>query len=97
MLKMTLMFTLPVSQNLRYQQMVVTYIDDAEKTTTVPIEDVGVVVIENQQVRITVPLLNYLAQNSVQVVFCGNNGMPCSTLLSFEGNNISGIVARMKV
>ena len=91
------MFTNPVSLNLRYQQLVVTYIDDPEKTTTVPIEDVGMVVIDNQQVRITIPLLNYLAQSGVQVVFCDNRGMPCSTLLSFEGNNISGIVARMKV
>lgn len=97
MLKRTLMFTNPVSLNLRYQQLVVTYIDEPEKTTTVPIEDVGVVVIENQQVRITVPLLNYLAQNGVQVVFCDNKGMPCSTLLSFEGNNNQGTILRAQM
>ena len=90
MLKRTLVFSNPVYLSLRNQQLVLAYKDAPEHTTTVPIEDIGVVVVEHQQVSITLPLLNALTENEVQVVFCNSKGMPASMLLGFEGNNLQG-------
>lgn len=94
MLKRTLVFSNPVRLSLRNRQLVLAYKDDPENTTTVPIEDVGVVVVENQQVSVTLPLLNALTENEVQVVFCNASGMPSSMLLGFEGNNLQGETLR---
>lgn len=94
MLKRTLVISNPVYLSLRNQQLVLAYKDDPEHTTTVPIEDIGVVVVENQQVSVTLPLLNALTENEVQVVFCNATGMPSSMLLGFEGNNLQGETLR---
>ena len=97
MLKRTLVFSNPVYLSLRNQQLVLAYKDDPEHTTTVPIEDIGVVVLEHQQVSITLPLLNELTENEVQVVFCNSKGMPSSMLLGFEGNNLQGETLRYQM
>ena len=97
MLKRTLLFTKPANIKLRYSQLVISYKEEPEDVITVPIEDIGVVIVENQQVTITIPLLNALSQSGVQVVFCDSKGMPASTLLSFEGNNTQGETLRNQI
>ena len=97
MLKRTLVFSNPVYLSLRNQQLVLAYKDDPEHTTTVPIEDIGVVVVEHQQISITLPLLNALTENEVQVVFCNSKGMPSSMLLGFEANNLQGETLRYQM
>ena len=69
MIKQTLMFTSPVYLSLKDHQLVVTFKDNKD-TVTRPIEDIGFVIIENQEVGISVPALNELAENNVSVVFC---------------------------
>ena len=97
MLKRTLVFSNPVYLSLRNQQLVLAYKDAPEHTTTVPIDDIGVVVVEHQQVSITLPLLNALTENEVQVVFCNSKGMPSSMLLGFEGNKLQGETLRYQM
>lgn len=79
------MFTSPVSLSLKDQQLVITT-KDSDNIITRPIEDIGFVVIENPQVRITVPLLNELSDNNVSVIFCDNRQMPKSMLMALDGN-----------
>lgn len=85
MIKQTLMFTLPASLSLKDNQIVI-QLKGAEQVVTRPIEDIGVVVVENQQVNLTIPLLNALAENNVSVVFCDKRQMPKSMLMSLDGN-----------
>ncbi len=87
MLKRTLVFSNPVSLCLRNCQLVVAFKDRPETpSTTVPIEDIGVMVVENQQASLTIPLLNALAASGVTVVFCNERAMPATLLQPFEGN-----------
>ena len=79
------MFTTPVSLSLKDQQIVITFKDN-EQVITRPIEDIGFVVIENQMVKATIPLLNALSDNNVSVIFCDNRQMPKSMLMNLEGN-----------
>ena len=85
MIKQTLMFTLPASLSLKDNQIVI-QLKGAEQVVTRPIEDIGVVVVENQQVNLTIPLFNALAENNVSVVFCDKRQMPKSMLMSLDGN-----------
>lgn len=97
MLKRTLVFSNPMNLSLRNRQLVLAYKDDPDNATTVPIEDIGVVVIEHQQVSITVPLLNALSEDGVQVVFCDAKGMPSSMLQCLDGNNLQGETLRNQI
>lgn len=85
MIKQTLMFTSPVYLSLRDRQLVITFKDNKD-TVTRPIEDIGFVIIENQEVSISVPALNELADNNVSVIFCDRKKMPQTMLMPLEGN-----------
>ncbi|UKK66756.1 CRISPR-associated endonuclease Cas1 [Prevotella communis] len=76
MLKRTLVFSSPMILSLKNQQLVLAYKDSPDEKQTVPIEDVGVVLLEHQQTSVTLPLLNALAENEVQVVICNSKRMP---------------------
>ncbi len=96
MIKQTLFFTNPASLSLKYEQIVIN-IDGADTPITRPIEDIGVVIVENQMVRMTVPLLNALTANNVAVVFCDNKSMPASMLMPLEANSIQQEVQRFQI
>ena len=88
MLKRTLVFCNPISLSLKNCQLIFAFKDDPNNKQTIPIEDIGMVIIENQQVSITIPYA--LIEANVQVVLCNDNGMPSAMLQSFEGNILQG-------
>ncbi|MDD6745355.1 MAG: type II CRISPR-associated endonuclease Cas1 [Bacteroidales bacterium] len=90
MLKRTLVFSNPMYLSLKNSQLVLSYKDDPDNKLTIPIEDIGVVIIEHQQVSITIPLMNALVEGNVQVVVCNECGMPSAMLQAFEGNHLQG-------
>ena len=83
--------------SLKNQQLVIAYKDSPEEKQTAPIEDIGVVLLENQQTSITLPLLNALAENEVQVVICNNKGMPSAMIQSMNSNNLQGETLRNQI
>lgn len=97
MLKRTLVFSSPMILSLKNQQLVYAFKDTPNEKFTVPIEDVGVVLLENQQTNITLPLLNALAESEVQVVICNNKGMPSAMIQSMDSNNLQGETLRNQI
>lgn len=87
MIKKTIYISKPCSIHLKNCQMEVTDKDSGE-VRTVPVEDIGIVVVENQRAIFTVPILNALSENNSTVVFCNEKMTPDSILLPFEGNTI---------
>lgn len=97
MLKRTLFFSTPLDLTLRNNQLVVSTRQMPEVKNSVPIEDIGFVVLENQQINITLPLLNALSDNNVAVIICGSNFMPNSMLLNLDSNTTQGESYRAQV
>ena len=97
MLKRTLVFSSPMILSLKNQQLVYAFKDTPNEKLTVPIEDVGVVLLENQQTNITLPLLNALAESEVQVVICNNKGMPSAMIQNMDSNNLQGETLRNQI
>jgi CRISPR-associated protein Cas1 len=89
MIKRTLYFGNPAYLRLKDQQLSIEIkVEDAIKTTIIPVEDIGIVVIDNQQITLTAGLLQALQQNNVAVILCDYRHMPQSVLLPLEGNSI---------
>jgi len=86
MIKQTLFFSTPVCLSLKNCQLVISWKDSDDKVTR-PIEDIGCVVLENQMISITMPLLNELVKNNVSVVICDNKQMPTSMLMGLDTNS----------
>lgn len=80
--------------SLKYKQLVIAYKDTPDEKVTVPIEDIGVVVLEHQQINITLPLINALTDSNVQLVICNEKGLPNSMLLNLDANVTQGQTLR---
>ncbi len=85
MLKKTLFFGNKCSLTTKYEQLV---IKNTTKETTVPIEDIGYIIIENQETYISIPALSKLSSNNVSVIFCDDKHMPQSMLLNLDSHHI---------
>lgn len=97
MLKRALFFSTPLYLSLRDNKIIIDSKLMPDKTQTVPIEDVGYVILENQQINITLPLLNALSDNNVAVIFCGENCMPNAMLMNLDSNKTQGEVYRAQL
>lgn len=91
MIKRTLYFGNPAYLSLRNEQLVVNIpgangMDDATGKNTVPIEDIGVVVLDNKQITITQGALEALLENNSALITCDSSRMPVGLMLPLCGN-----------
>ena len=77
--------------------MVISTKEMPDMTKSIPIEDIGYVVLEHQQTAITLPLLNALSDNNVAVIFCGDNRMPNAMLMNLDSNKTQGESFRAQI
>lgn len=94
MLKRTLFFGNKCSLTTKYEQLV---IKTSEREVTVPIEDIGFMVIEHQESYISMPALSKLSSNNVSVIFCDEKHMPQSMLLNLESHHIQQELFRNQI
>lgn len=98
MIKKTLYFGNPAYLSLCNEQLVIRLpeVEKAnlpetikqESTRTIPIEDIGVMVLDNKQITITQGVLAALLNNTVTVITCDNKRMPTGMLLPLSGNTL---------
>lgn len=88
MLKRTLLFTSPVYLSLKNEQLVVCFKDTPDDKRTIPIEDIGFILIDNPMVSITMPLINALADNNVALIFCNEKSMPNAMLQNLDTHSL---------
>jgi len=87
MIKRTLLFSNPAYLSTKNQQLVINYPDADTPTKTVPIEDVGMIVLENQQITISNGLLSKLIQNNAAVISCDGYHLPIGLLQPLVGHS----------
>ena len=92
MIKRTICIETPCYLKFSNEQLVVSYShvkgfeDRADKT--VPIEDLGMLVLEHQQITITHYLLDKLVANNVAVITCNDTHHPTGLLMPLESNTL---------
>ncbi|MDK2978644.1 MAG: CRISP-associated protein Cas1 [Bacteroidales bacterium] len=96
MIKRTLYFTKPSRLSVKNKQLVVE-LKEEQQTKTVPVEDIGFMLIENMQISLTMPLIEELMNHNVAVIFCNSKHHPQSMLLNMEGHHQQTEVYRQQV
>lgn len=96
MIKRTLFFAKPYALSLKHKQLCIKGIEQ-ESLQTVPIEDIGYLVIENQRTQLSIPLIEQLCEQNVAIIFCGKNHMPHSMLLPLEVNSLQNERFRQQI
>ena len=90
MMKRTIYIGNPAYLSLRLKQLEVRQpSDDREMMVrTIPIEDIGVVLLDHPQITITHALLGALLENNCAVVTCSATHMPSGLLLPLDGHTL---------
>lgn len=91
MIKRTLCFSNPAYLSLRNAQLVIRIekqSDSPERQTTVPIEDIGIIVLDHQQITITHGAMAALLDNNAAVVTCDKRHLPVGLMLPLEGHTV---------
>lgn len=87
MIKRTLLFSKPAYLSTRNKQLLVSYPDKNKKERTVPIEDIGLLLLENKQITCTHALLDKLLDNKAAIVTCNEKHMPNGLLQPLLGHS----------
>lgn len=96
MIKKTLYFGNPTYLSLRSEQLIIK-LPEVEKedlpdsfkqeaTRTIPIEDIGVVVLDHKQITLTQGVIEKLLENNCALITYGSNRMPVGLMLPLCGN-----------
>jgi CRISPR-associated protein Cas1 len=86
MIKRTLYFGNPAYLKTSNEQLVVERKD--EPNVSAPIEDIGLVILDHQQITISQALIAKLLANNVALVTCNETHHPTGMLLTLDGNSL---------
>jgi len=99
MIKRTLYFGNPAYLHLENKQLIVK-LPQVEKNdelpetfkktqvASIPIEDIGVVVLDEKQITITQALIGALLEHNVALISCAENHLPTGMFLPLDGNSV---------
>jgi CRISP-associated protein Cas1 len=87
MIKRTLLFSSPAYLHTRHEQLVVET-KGQTPPRTVPIEDLGAVVLEHAEISISQTAIAKLLANNTAVVYCDAQHYPAGLLLPLDGNTL---------
>ena len=99
MIKKTLCFSNPAYLSLRNRQLVIqipeienndTVTENFKKMNerTIPIEDIGVVILDNKRITITTGVMESLLQNNAAIITCDSRSMPTGLMLPLHSNTL---------
>jgi CRISPR-associated protein Cas1 len=102
MIKRTLYFGNPAYLKTANEQMVIDLPEEKgvrliAETKQTPIEDIGLVILDHQQITITQALMSKLLENNVAVITCNYTHHPTGLLLNLEGNTLQSQKFRAQV
>ncbi|OSZ82589.1 subtype II CRISPR-associated endonuclease Cas1 [Chitinophagaceae bacterium IBVUCB1] len=87
MIKRTLYFGNPAYLKTSNEQLIIEMTDTGE-TKQVPIEDIGVLILDHQQITITQALMAKLLANNTALITCDNTHHPVGLFLNLDGNTL---------
>ncbi len=93
MIKRTLYFGNPAYLSKKDEQLIVKQ-QEKEEERTIPIEDIGVIILDHQQITITQGLLQTLIENNTAVISCDNTHHPIGLMMPLSSNTLQS--ARFK-
>lgn len=87
MIKRTLYFGNPAYLSTKNEQLVIS-VKGEDAVKTVPIEDIGLMVLDHQQITITQVLMERLLFHNIALVTCDDTHHPIGMMLSLDGHTL---------
>jgi len=87
MIKKTLYFGNPTYLSSKNEQLIIRQ-PNIEQERTIPMEDIGVIVLDCQQITLTSGVIEKLLEKNCALITCNSNHIPTGLMLSLEGNTL---------
>jgi CRISPR-associated protein Cas1 len=92
MIKRTLLFSNPAYLSKRDEQLVIDLphlkaLGEKDSKKTVPMEDIGVVILDHQQITITQACMAALLENNAALISCDSTHHPTGMFLPLDGGD----------
>ena len=87
MIKRTLYFGNPAYLKTTNEQLVIE-LKDSDTPQSAPIEDIGLIILDHQQITITQALMAKLLANNTALITCDDTHHPTGLLLSLDGHSL---------
>jgi CRISP-associated protein Cas1 len=85
MIKKTLLLENKSSVTTKNKQLI---IKTESRESSVPIEDIGFLVLDNPEIYLSIPAMNFLIENNTSVIVCSQNHMPNGMFLNLNSHHI---------
>lgn len=96
MIKRTLYFGSPAYLSTTLEQLEIKVLDTGENKT-VPIEDIGVLILDNQQITITQALMAKLLANNAALITCDSTHHPVGLFLNLDGHTLQSRIFQAQI
>lgn len=96
MIKRTITIKSPSRLSIKLSQLKIENKDNGE-VHTIPLEDMGYLFLEHQQISLTLPLLQKCAEENIVVIICDERHHPTAELTSLASHNLTGKRVRAQV
>jgi CRISPR-associated protein Cas1 len=90
MIKRTLYFGNPAYLKTKNEQLVIEMQDTGE-TKSIPIEDIGIIILDHQQITITQAVLAKLISNNTALITCDHTHHPVGLQLCLDGHTLQSM------
>ncbi|MES2630293.1 MAG: type II CRISPR-associated endonuclease Cas1 [Bacteroidota bacterium] len=87
MIKKTLYFGNPAKLKLQLTQLVIESAEPGSVSRSVPVEDIGLVIIDHSQITITHGAINAMIGNNAAILFCDAHHLPNGLVLPYTTNH----------
>ena len=94
MIKKSLFFGNKASLTTKNLQL---FVKTESREVSIPIEDIGFMVLENPEIYISLPTIQRLIENNVAVIFCNEKHMPTGMLLNLDGHHLQQEIFRYQI
>lgn len=94
MLKKSILIEKKASINCKYSQLLV---KTKEREASIPIEDIGFIVIDHPETYVSIPALNHLVNNNVAIIICNEAHLPNGLFLNLNSHHIQQQIFKKQI
>ncbi|MDD3004895.1 type II CRISPR-associated endonuclease Cas1 [Flavobacterium sp.] len=94
MLKKTLLIENKSSVTSKNQQLL---IKTEIRESTIPIEDIGFLILDHPEIYISIPTMNILIENNSALIICGRNHLPNGLFMNLNSHHIQQEIFRNQI
>ncbi len=94
MLKKTILIENKVSITVKNLQLI---IKSEIKESSIPVEDIGFLVLDNSEIYLSIPAMNLLIENNTSIIICNTNHLPNGMFLNLNSHHIQQEIFRNQI